>query len=304
MERCLLMNTGAEAVETAIKAARRWGYEVKKVRPNRAEIIVFGGNFHGRTTTIISFSDSPESQRDFGPLTPGFVMVPYGNLDAVRSAITADTVAVLVEPIQGEGGVIIPPEGFLRSLRQLCREERVLFVADEIQTGLCRTGKVFACEHEEVHPDMYILGKSLGGGIVPISAVLASGEILDLLIPGSHGSTFGGNPFACAIARDVVAYIKEERPEDTSAYLGSYLLNQLRQLRLSNVIELRGRGLFLGIDVNHSAGKAKEFCHRLKDRGILCKDTRTYTIRLSPPLVTRKDDLDWALEQIKAVLER
>lgn len=298
LDKVLLMNSGAEAVETAIKAGRRWGYEVKGIEPNGAEIIVFSGNFHGRTTTIISMSDSESSRKNFGPFTPGFVLVPYGDLEALERAITPRTAAILVEPIQGEGGIIIPPEGYLRGIRDLCDTHNVLMLADEIQTGMCRTGRRFACDHEGVIPDAFIIGKSLGGGVVPISALVGKATVMDLFIPGSHGSTFGGNTFACAIAREVLALINDERPDLRSAELGAFLADSLRSMRSPHITDIRARGLFVGVDINPASGKAKEFCHRLKDRGILCKDTRSMTIRFAPPLVIEKHDLEWALEQL------
>ena len=298
LDRVLLMNSGAEAVETAIKAARRWGYEVKKIPDNCAEIIVFANNFHGRTTTIISMSDAPSSRHHFGPYTPGFTIVPYGDLEALERAINPMTAAILFEPIQGEGGIIIPPEGFIRGIRALCDAHQILMIADEIQTGLCRTGKRFACDHEGVIPDGYIIGKSLGGGIVPISALVGKESLMAPFVPGSHGSTFGGNTFACAIAREVIGVMLDERPDQRSAELGALFADGLRAMNSPHVAEIRARGLFVGMDIHPSSGKAKEFCHRLKDRGILCKDTRATTIRFAPPLVIDKSDLEWALEQI------
>jgi ornithine--oxo-acid transaminase len=302
MEAVLIMNTGAEAVETAVKGSRRWGYGVKGIEAERAEIICFEGNFHGRTTTIISFSDGLESRRDFGPYTPGFVLVPYGDLAALEAAITPRTAAILVEPIQGEAGVQVPPPGFLKGIRALCDTNNVLMVADEIQTGLCRTGRVFACEHENVKPDMVILGKSLGGGLVPISAVAGRREIMELFSPGSHGSTFGGNPLACAIAREVLRLIKDERPHERSAELGSYLADELRSWGSKKIEVIRGRGLFVGLDIVKSFGKAKQYCVELMKRGILCKDTRDQTIRLAPPLVIEKEEIDAALAVLREVL--
>lgn len=301
-ESVLVMNSGAEAVETALKGARRWGYVKKGVEDGQAEVICFSGNFHGRTTTIVSFSDSDDSRKHFGPFTPGFKLCPYGDAEALASMITPKTVAVLVEPIQGEGGVRIPPAGFLRQVREICTNNNVLFLADEIQTGLCRTGKIFACDYEGVIPDLYIIGKSLGGGVVPISAVVGKKEILDLFTPGSHGSTFGGNPLACAIGREVLALIKEEKPHDVAHSTGEYLLAKIEELRSPVVEALRGRGLLIGIDVKVESGKAKHFCHLLKDRGLLCKDTRQQTIRLAPPLNISRDDVAWAIEQLKFVL--
>lgn len=302
MESCLFMNSGAEAVETAVKCARKWGYNVKGITENSAEIICLAGNFHGRTTTIISFSDSDSSRKDFGPYTPGFKVVPFGDIDAIEAALTNNTVGILFEPIQGEGGIILPPNGYIKKIRELCTKKNILMIADEIQTGLCRTGKLFACDHENVVPDLYIVGKSLGGGIIPISAVIGKRELLNVFSAGTHGSTFGGNPFACAVAREVIALIKEEKPEKNSEALGEYLLNQLRELKSSKVLEMRGRGLFVGIEFNHEAGKAKEFSAKLLKQGVLCKDTRVYTIRVAPPLTISKSELDFGLEQLKKVL--
>jgi ornithine--oxo-acid transaminase len=300
----LPMNTGAEAVETAIKAARKWGYRVKGVPDGRAKIVVASGNFHGRTTTIISFSDDPVSRADFGPYTPGFVTVPYGDADALAAALAdPEVVAFLVEPIQGEAGVIVPPEGYLRAVRELCTEHRVLFVADEIQSGLGRAGTTFACEHEGVVPDVYVLGKALGGGIVPISAVVADEEVLGLFRPGEHGSTFGGNPLACAIGRKVIEILRTGELQRNSAELGAWLLETLRAAEIPTVREIRGRGLWIGIELAPEAGTARAACERLLAEGILAKDTHETTIRLAPPLVITRDELAWALERIVPVLE-
>lgn len=301
-DKVLLMNSGAEAVETAIKAARKWGHETKGIPDGQAEIIVFDGNFHGRTTTIVSFSSSELSKKGFGPLTPGFKLVPFGDAAAIEAAINPNTVAVIVEPILGEGGVIIPPDGFLRAIREMCSKHQVLMIADEIQTGLGRTGKIFACEHEGVDPDMYILAKSLGGGIVPISMVAANESIMKVFTPGTHGSTFGGNPFACGIAREVLALIREERPQDNSAELGAYALERLRGIKSKIIKEVRGRGLMIGIDIDPAAGTGKDFCKKLKDEGLLCKDTRVQTIRVAPPLTITKAELDHGLDIIEKVL--
>jgi len=300
----LPMNTGAEAVETAIKAARKWGYRVKGVPDGRAKIVVASGNFHGRTTTIISFSDDPVSRADFGPYTPGFVTVPYGDADALAAALAdPEVVAFLVEPIQGEAGVIVPPEGYLRAVRELCTEHRVLFVADEIQSGLGRAGTTFACDHEGVVPDVYVLGKALGGGIVPISAVVADEEVLGLFRPGEHGSTFGGNPLACAIGRKVIEILRTGELQRSSAELGAWLLETLRAAEIPTVREIRGRGLWIGIELAPEAGTARAACERLLAEGILAKDTHETTIRLAPPLVITRDELAWALERIVPVLE-
>lgn len=300
----LPMNTGAEAVETAIKAARKWGYRVKGVPDGRAKILVASGNFHGRTTTIISFSDDEASRADFGPYTPGFVTVPYGDAEALAEALAdPEVVAFLVEPIQGEAGVILPPEGYLRRVRELCTEHRVLFVADEIQSGLGRAGTTFACEHEGVVPDVYVLGKALGGGIVPVSAVVADEEVLGLFRPGEHGSTFGGNPLACAIGRKVIELLRTGEYQRRSAELGAWLIERLRAAHISTVREVRGRGLWVGIELAPEAGTARAACERLLAEGILAKDTHETTIRLAPPLVITRDELEWALERIVPVLE-
>jgi ornithine--oxo-acid transaminase len=300
-EKVLLMNTGAEAVETAIKVVRKWGYECKGVPDGQAEIIVFNGNFHGRTSTIVGFSSSELSRKGFGPFAPGFKLVPYGDINAVEAAITKNTVAVLVEPILGEGGVIIPPDGFLKGIRELCTKHSALMIADEIWTGLGRTGRLFCCEYEGVIPDMYLLAKSLGGGIVPISAVMANNEIMKVLTPGSHGSTLGGNPFACAIAREVLSIIREEKPQERAAELGAYMLARLQDMKSKYITAIRGRGLMLGIDIDPAAGTAKDFCKKLQYQGVLCKDTHVQTIRMAPPLVISKADLDLALERVAKV---
>ena len=304
MEMALLMNSGAEAVETAIKTARKWGYEVKGVAPDRAKVIVAGGNFHGRTITIISFSTDEASRRNFGPLTPGFEVVPYGDAAALEDAIDEDTVAFLVEPIQGEAGVVVPPEGYLRRARELCTERNVLLVADEIQTGLGRTGTTFACEHDGVRPDVFILGKALAGGIVPMSAVVADEAILGVFKPGEHGSTFGGNPVACAIGRRVVAMLWTGEFQEASTRLGAYLLSALRSADLPTVEEIRGRGLWAGIQLVEAARPARLSAERLLGEGVLAKDTHESTLRLAPPLVISQEELEWGLEQILPVLER
>jgi len=298
----LAMNTGAEAVETAIKTARRWGYDVKGVASDRAKIVVADGNFHGRTVTIVSFSTDPTAQAGFGPFTPGFEVVPYGDADALRAAIDDDTVAFLVEPIQGEAGVIVPPDGYLRSARDICAERGVLLMADEIQSGLGRTGTTFAVEHEGVVPDVYILGKALGGGIMPLSAVVADRDILGVFRPGEHGSTFGGNPLASAIGIEVIELLREGTYQRASAELGAWLLQALRDAALPQVTELRGRGLWIGIDLDPAAGTAREICERLMKRGILAKDTHESTVRLAPPLCVSREDLGWALERIVDVI--
>lgn len=301
-DKVLIMNSGAEAVETSIKAARKWAYEVKGIPENKAEIITFEGNFHGRTTTIVSFSTADDSRKGFGPYTPGFVSVPFGDAAAVEAAITPHTAAVMVEPIQGEGGVIIPPDGFLSEVRAVCTRHNVLFISDEIQTGMCRTGKIFACDHENVDPDIVILAKSLGGGIVPISSIAANDDIMRVFTPGSHGSTFGGAPFACAIAREVIALINEEKPHERAAELGEYAVERLRSIPSKIIKQVRGKGLMIGIDLDPAAGTAKDFCKKLKYEGLLCKDTRTQTLRVAPPLTITKDELDLGLDKFARVL--
>jgi ornithine--oxo-acid transaminase len=301
-EMVLTMNTGAEAVETAIKTARKWGYEVKGVAPDRAKIIVAANNFHGRTVTIVSFSTDPSASGGFGPLTPGFEVVPYGDVDALRAAIDDDTVAFLVEPIQGEAGIIVPPDGYLRAARELCTERNVLLMADEIQSGLGRTGTTFAVEHEGVVPDVFILGKALGGGIMPLSAVVANRDVLGVFRPGEHGSTFGGNPLACAVGLEVLDMLRTGEFQQRSAELGAWLADELRSASLPTVQQIRGRGLWIGIDLRSEAGTARASCERLMERGVLAKDTHETTIRLAPPLVISKDDLSWSIERIVDVL--
>lgn len=299
----LPMNTGAEAVETAVKTARKWGYKVKGVPDGQARIVVARDNFHGRTTTIVSFSTDPEARADYGPYTPGFEIVPYGDLDAMRAAVTDDTVAVLLEPIQGEAGVLVPPPGYLAGVRELTRERNVLFMADEIQSGLGRTGRTFACEHEGVVPDVYILGKALGGGVVPVSAVAASSDVLGVFRPGEHGSTFGGNPLACAVALEVIAMLRTGEYQQRATELGDHLHHELGLLAGTGAVEaVRGRGLWAGVDINPSYGTGREISERLMDRGVLVKDTHGSTIRIAPPLVISKEDLDWGLDQLRAIL--
>jgi len=300
--RFLPMNSGAEAVETAIKAARKWAYTVKGVPKDSAEIIAFEGNFHGRTTTIVSFSTEEQYREGFGPFTPGFRIVPYGDLDAVAAAINQHTAAVLVEPIQGEGGIIVPPAGFLAGLRELTAKHRVLLMVDEIQSGLGRTGKLFAYEHEGVRPDVVIIGKALGGGCVPISGILADDEVMGVFRPGDHGSTFGGNPLACAVARVALQVLVEEGMVENSARLGSYFLEKLRQIPSRHVKEVRGKGLWIGVELLPEAGGARRFCEALQKQGLLCKETHVNTIRFAPPLVITKEEVDWALERIAKVL--
>lgn len=300
----LLMNSGAEAVETALKAARKWGYMVKGVPADRAEVIVCAGNFHGRTITIISFSTEPQYREGFGPLTPGFVTIPYGDARALEEAITPYTVAFLVEPIQGEGGIIVPPEGYLQKVREICTRHNVLWMADEIQTGLGRCGKLLACDWEGVRPDVLILGKALSGGFYPVSAVLSSREVLGLFRPGDHGSTFGGNPLGCAVAREALRVTVEEKLPERAAELGAYFLGRLSRLESEHIREVRGKGLLIGIELKAEAGGARRFCEALKDRGLLCKETHEHVIRFAPPLVVTKEELDWALEHIEEVLTR
>ncbi|NBD23361.1 ornithine--oxo-acid transaminase [Paenibacillus glycinis] len=294
----LPMNTGAEAVETALKAARRWAYRVKRVPADQAEIIVCGGNFHGRTTTITSFSSSDEYKADFGPFTPGFRVIPYGDIDALKAAITPNTAAFLVEPIQGEAGIVIPPDGFLRAARALCDEQRVLLVADEIQTGFGRTGKLFASDWEQVVPDMYIMGKALGGGVFPISAVAADEAILGVFEPGSHGSTFGGNPLGCAVAIAALDVLEDEGLVSRSEELGTYFISLLRGIESPVIKEIRGRGLFIGLELH---GEARPYCEQLKELGLLCKETHETTIRFAPPLTIAREELDWAFARIQGI---
>ncbi|MEV8032624.1 ornithine--oxo-acid transaminase [Streptomyces sp. NPDC086182] len=303
MEMVLPMNTGVEAVETAVKTARKWGYRVKGVPAEMAKIVVAGNNFHGRTTTVISFSTDHEARADFGPYTPGFEIVPYGDVTAMRAAVTENTVAVLLEPIQGEAGVLVPPAGYLPAVRELTLERDVLFVADEIQSGLGRTGRTFACEHEGVVPDVYVLGKALGGGVVPVSAVVSSAEVLGVFRPGEHGSTFGGNPLACAVALEVIAMLRSGEYQRRAAELGEHLHHELGLLKDSgHVTAVRGRGLWAGVDIAPVHGTGREISEKLMDRGVLVKDTHGVTVRIAPPLVIGKDDLDWGLAQLRAVL--
>ena len=304
MQKVLPVNTGVEAVETALKAARKWGYEVKGVEPDQANIICFENNFAGRTISVVSFSTSSSASAGFGPLTPGFRIASFSDIATVERQIDKNTVAVLIEPIQGEGGVLLPPAGFLADLRKLCDTSKMLLIADEIQTGLCRTGKIFACEHEGVTPDMYILGKSLGGGIIPVSAVISSEQVMGVFTPGTHGSTFGGNPLGCAIGREVMSLIKDERPHEHALQLGDYFMTQLRALNSPHIGAIRGRGLMIGVDIRKESGPAKDFCKVLKKHGLLCKDTREQTIRFTPPLVIDRAELDFALQGIKQVFSK
>jgi ornithine--oxo-acid transaminase len=298
MDTVLPMNTGAEAVETAIKAARRWGYVRKKIPENKAEIIVCENNFHGRTTTIIGFSSEAAYKKDFGPFTPGFVTVPFGDAAALERAITPHTAAFLVEPIQCEAGILIPPDGYLAAAGKICRDRNVLFVADEIQTGLGRTGARFACDHDRVEPDLYILGKALSGGCYPVSAVVGRRETMDLFGPGSHGSTYGGNPLGCAVARAALEAMREEKLAERSAEHGAYLLERLRRIRHPHIKSIRGRGLLVGIELTVPA---RSYCERLMTLGLLCKETHDFVLRLAPPLVITRDELDWVVDRITQV---
>jgi ornithine--oxo-acid transaminase len=302
-EKVLPMNSGAEAVETALKVARKWAYQVRGVVPNQAEIIVCDGNFHGRTISIISFSSEPSYRDGFGPYTPGFVIVPYGDAQAIEAAITERSAAVLVEPIQGEAGVVVPPVGYLQRLSAICARRNVLLMLDEIQTGLGRTGAMFAYQHESIRPDVVILGKALGGGVYPVSAVLADNAVLGLLKPGEHGSTFGGNPLAAAVARESLRVIVEERLAENAAEVGAYFRDQLAEIASPHVREVRGRGLLIGVEVKPEAGGARRFCEALRDRGVLCKETHENVIRFAPPLIITADIIDTVLPDIRAVLQ-
>lgn len=301
-ERVLPMNSGAEAVETALKLARKWGYTVKGVENDKAEIIACTGNFAGRTISIISFSPEEQYKAGFGPLTPGFKMVEYGNADALEAAITPNTVAFIIEPIQGEGGVIIPPEGYLQRVRELCTEHNVLLITDEIQSGLGRAGKLFAAEHEGIRADIVTIGKALSGGFYPVSAVLTDNEVMDVFKPGDHGSTFGGNPLGAAVAREALAVLRDEGLIDNAQEMGDYLMGRLERLESPHIKEVRGRGLLIGVELHESAGGARRFCEALMERGLLCKETHKTVIRFAPPLTINKEDIDWALEHIEAVL--
>ncbi|PIC63057.1 ornithine--oxo-acid transaminase [Sporosarcina sp. P13] len=294
----LPMNTGAEAVETALKAARRWAYDVKGVEGDHAEIIACIGNFHGRTLGAISLSSDEEYKRGFGPLLPGIKLVEYGDIEGLKAAITPNTAAFLIEPIQGEAGIIIPPDGFLKEASELCKKENILFIADEIQAGLCRTGKMFACEYDGVTPDMYILGKALGGGVFPISCVLANEDVLGVFNPGSHGSTFGGNPMACAVSIAALQVLEDEELAKRSEELGNYFMGELKKISHPSIKEVRGRGLFIGVELTEAA---RPYCEELKGLGLLCKETHDTVIRFAPPLIITKEELDWALEKIRSV---
>jgi ornithine--oxo-acid transaminase len=298
----LPMNTGAEAVETAIKTMRKWGYKVKGVEPGKAEIIVFEENFHGRTTTIVSFSTDPIAHDDYGPYTPGFKILPYNNLEAVKKVVNKNTVGILVEPIQGEAGVIVPDDGYVKGLREIADKNNILLAVDEIQTGFCRTGKLFCFMHDGIEPDIIIMGKALGGGVFPVSAIAADKDILGVFTPGSHGSTFGGNPLGCAVAAAAIDVLLNENLAQRSAELGAYFMDQLKNMK-SNIIELiRGKGLFIGVVLKKSAGKARQFTTKLKEKGLLCKETHDWIIRFAPPLVIKKEEIDYAMERIREVL--
>ncbi|MBB4827017.1 ornithine--oxo-acid transaminase [Sporosarcina luteola] len=296
----LPMNTGAEAVETAIKAARRWSYDVKGIEEDKAEIIGCEGNFHGRTMTAVSLSSDPEYKRGFGPMLPGIKLVPYGDIEALEQAITPNTAAFIIEPIQGEAGIIIPPAGYMKAAYELCKKNNVLFIADEIQAGLCRTGKMFATEWEGFEPDMYILGKALGGGVFPISCVVANKDILGVFNPGSHGSTFGGNPMACAVSIASLEVLQDEKLADKSLELGNYFIEQLKKIQHPSIKDVRGRGLFIGVELTE---EARPYCEKLKELGLLCKETHDTVIRFAPPLIISKEELDWAIERINKVFE-
>lgn len=301
-EKMLPMNSGAEAVETAMKVARKWGYQVKGVPDGQAEIITCAGNFHGRTITIVSYSDDPATKNHFGPYTPGFKEIPYGDADALEVAITPNTVGFLFEPIQGEGGVIIPPDGYLRQVHEICSRHNVLMIADEIQTGLGRTGKLFACDWEDVRPDMITVGKALSGGFYPVSAVLTDAEVMDVIKPGDHGSTFGGNPLASAVAQEALRVLIDEELIDNANIMGDYLRDLLRTIDSPYIKEVRGRGLLTGVELHDSAGGARRFCEALQEEGLLCKETHDHIIRFAPPLVIQSDNIEWAFERIQRVL--
>ena len=298
----LPMNSGAEAVETALKAARKWGYQIKEVPDDMAEIIVCDNNFHGRTIAIVGFSTEPQYRNGFGPFAPGFVSIPFGDTKALEWAITPNTVAFLVEPIQGEGGIIIPPAGYLKKVREICDEHNILLILDEIQTGLGRTGKFFAEEHDGIEADLTVVGKALSGGVYPVSAVLSNKEVLSVFQPGDHGSTFGGNPLACAVAREALKVIKDENLVENSMLMGEYLMNGINLIPSPYVKEVRGKGLLIGVELKESVGGARRFCEALQTNGLLCKETHQHIIRFAPPLIITKEQIDWALEQIEKVL--
>ncbi|APC47480.1 ornithine--oxo-acid transaminase [Virgibacillus halodenitrificans] len=300
-ENALPMNTGAEAVETAVKAARRWAYDVKGVEENKAEIIACEGNFHGRTMTAVSLSSEAEYKRGFGPMLPGIKIIPYGDIDALKEAINENTAGFLFEPIQGEAGIVMPPEGFLKEAYDVCKDNNVLYIADEIQAGLARTGKMFACDWENVTPDILILGKALGGGVFPISCIVANKDILGVFNPGSHGSTFGGNPLACAVSIASLDVLEEEKLAEKSLELGNHMMGELKKLNNPVIKEVRGKGLFIGMELTEPA---RSYCEALKEKGLLCKETHENVIRFAPPLIISKDDLNWAIDQIKDVMSQ
>jgi len=301
-ECALPMNTGGEAVETALKVARKWGHKVKGVEENKAEIIACTNNFHGRTIAVISMSTEAQYKDGFGPLTPGFKIVEYGNIESLKAAITPNTVAFLFEPIQGEAGILVPPDGYLKAAREICSQNNVLMVADEVQTGFGRTGKMFCCEHDGVKPDMMVMGKALGGGVMPISAIVTSRKVMDVIHPGDHGSTFGGNPLACAVSREALKVLVEENLVGRSHEMGEYFMAGLRAIKSPHIKEVRGKGLLIGVELKHEAGGARRFCVELMKLGLLCKETHDDVIRFAPPLVIEKKDIDWALKRIKKVL--
>jgi ornithine--oxo-acid transaminase len=301
-DKVLLMNSGAEAVETAIKMARKWGYTQKGVAPDSAEILVCSNNFHGRTTTIVGFSSDQQYREGFGPFTPGFRILPYGDVDALASAIGPNTVAFLVEPIQGEAGIIVPPAGYLKRAAEICAEHDVLLMADEIQSGLGRTGKLFACEHENVRPDALIIGKALSGGFYPVSGVLARDELMGVFQPGDHGSTFGGNPLGCAVAKAALEVIRDENLVENSRVQGEYMLAKIAEMPQDHIREVRGKGLWIGIEIDRAAGTARPYCEALKERGLLAKETHEQVVRIAPPLVITREEIDWALPRIAEVV--
>lgn len=301
-DRVLPMNSGAEAVETAIKAVRKWGYTVKGVKANKAQVIVVDNNFHGRTTTIVGFSTEAQYKNGFGPFTPGFVTVEYGDIKAMKKAVTPNTVAIFIEPIQGEGGIIVPPDGYLQEIQELCRRNEILFILDEIQTGLGRCGKLFAYQYEDVYPDGVVIGKALGGGFYPVSAFLAKSQVMDVFTPGDHGSTFGGNPLACAVAREALSILVDEKLAQRAFELGTYFRGKLSGIDSPYIKDVRGKGLLIGVELNDNAGGARRFCEALQQEGLLCKETHETVIRFAPPLVIQKEELDWAFEKIENVL--
>jgi len=301
-EKSLPMNSGAEAVETAVKAARKWAYVSKGIPRHKAEIIVADGNFHGRTITVISFSPHHQYKHDFGPFTPGFPMVEYGNLDAIKAAINENTAGIMLEPLQGESGIIIPPKGYLKAVEELCQQNNILLIADEIQTGLGRTGALFACDHDEVRPDVMIIGKALSGGFYPVSAVLTDEPVLGLIVPGDHGSTFGGNPLGAAVAIAALEVIEEEDLINNARVMGEYIMDRLKELPQNKILEIRGRGLLIGIELKHEVGGARQFAEILKEKGILIKETSEHVIRIAPPLVIEKETADWMLSVLSEVL--